>query len=563
MTPCQVTPETSCRPEPCFWSRFDTAQAFADFSDPFRPPCSQRDYAEQHGIPRSTLGYWLREEFPDHLDKDFVAFFRSPPGQAFLRRLLLSVLLVFHHRNPCGLHAVSQFLELVDLHHFVGSSYGALYDLDQHLQDDLIRFGQEERQRLTPGMTAKDIVLCGDEHFHSACVCLIAMEPVSNFILVEGYYARRDSQTWGMAINTGIDGLPVTVVVFTTDQASGLIRCAEKELKALYQPDLFHLQFNLGKPVLLPLARPVHQAEKELQKAQQETQRLDQTHQQNPMEVSVAELLEAVQEEGRAKQQLEQTQQKLDRAVAEIRAVGEVYHPFDRETGQPVTVEQMQTRLSEPLQRLQQVVEEAGLGELRSSGGAEIVRVGGGVGWLPRLVSHDGAEPRGGTRSERRRPAVVRGMPDGQLLLGGGQPARERPRREDAAGGIGQTAKGTSLGARSALAALSEAEKERVQQTAQQCVHLFCRSSSCVEGRNGRLSLFHHGQTRLSEKRLRTLTVVHNYVVRRPDGTTAAERFFGQKQRDAFDWLLQRMPELPRPAAKRPKQASKAGLVAA
>ena len=244
MTPCQVTPETSCRPEPCFWSRFDTAQAFADFSDPFRPPCSQRDYAEQHGIPRSTLGYWLREEFPDHLDKDFVAFFRSPPGQAFLRRLLLSVLLVFHHRNPCGLHAVSQFLELVDLHHFVGASYGALYDLDQHLQDDLIRFGQEERQRLTPGMTAKDIVLCGDEHFHSACVCLIAMEPVSNFILVEGYYARRDSQTWGMAINTGIDGLPVTVVVFTTDQASGLIRCAEKELKALYQPDLFHLQFN-------------------------------------------------------------------------------------------------------------------------------------------------------------------------------------------------------------------------------------------------------------------------------------------------------------------------------
>ena len=69
--------------------------------------------------------------------------------------------------------------------------------------------------------------------------------------------------------------------------------------------------------------------------------------------------------------------------------------------------------------------------------------------------------------------------------------------------------------------------------------------------------------SRLSEKRLRTLTVVHNYVVRRPDGTTAAERFFGQKQRDAFDWLLQRMPELPRPAAKRPKQATKAGPVAA
>jgi hypothetical protein len=114
-----------------------------------------------------------------------------------------------------------------------------------------------------------------------------------------------------------------------------------------------------------------------------------------------------------------------------------------------------------------------------------------------------------------------------------------------------------------ALAALSEAEKQQVQQVAQQCVHLFCRSSSCVEGRNGRLSLFHHGQTRLSEKRLQTLTVVHNYLVRRGDGTTAAERFFGQKQRDAFSWLLQRMPELPRPAAKRPRKVSKVGSIAA
>ena len=107
-----------------------------------------------------------------------------------------------------------------------------------------------------------------------------------------------------------------------------------------------------------------------------------------------------------------------------------------------------------------------------------------------------------------------------------------------------------------ALASLSEAEQEKARQTAQQCAGLFCRSSSCVEGRNGRLSLFHHGQTRLSSKRLKALTVVHNYVVKRADGTTAAQRFFGQKHPDAFSWLLQRMPDLPRPAAKRPLRAA-------
>jgi len=93
-------------------------------------------------------------------------------------------------------------------------------------------------------------------------------------------------------------------------------------------------------------------------------------------------------------------------------------------------------------------------------------------------------------------------------------------------------------------------------------VGLFARSSSCVEGRNGRLSLFHHGQTRLSAGRLRALTVVHNYVAERPDGTTAGERFFGHKPRDVFSWLLERMPDLPRPAAKRPKKAPQAAPVA-
>ncbi len=43
----------------------------------------------------------------------------------------------------------------------------------------------------------------------------------------------------------------------------------------------------------------------------------------------------------------------------------------------------------------------------------------------------------------------------------------------------------------------------------------------------------------------------------------AAERFFGQKPKDVFSWLLERMPDLPRPARKRPRQTteslSKAG----
>jgi Family of unknown function (DUF6399) len=62
-----------------------------------------------------------------------------------------------------------------------------------------------------------------------------------------------------------------------------------------------------------------------------------------------------------------------------------------------------------------------------------------------------------------------------------------------------------------ALQGLSETEKREAERVTNECAGLFCRSSSCVEGRNGRLSLFHHGQTRLSDQRLKALTVIHNY----------------------------------------------------
>jgi hypothetical protein len=368
MTPPQATPGLDARQGPFRWSVIDTARAYADFSGPLSPPLSQREFARDNAIPRSTLGSWLRKDFPDHLDPAFVSFFRSPAGVAFLRRLVLSLLLVFHHRSPCGLRPIGSFLELVHLHYFVASSYGALYDLDQSLQTDLDLFAQQERQRLAPHMSPKDVCLCLDENFHGPQICLVAVEPVSNFILVETYRDQRDSVTWTKVITASIEGLPIHVVALTSDQASALVCCAEQDLQVLHYPDLMHLQQALAKPLLLPLARPIHQAKKDLEKLKQEEQRLDQAEKKKPGSLTIERCVAHIRAEEQAKKDLEESQQRLDRAVEQIRGISAAYHPFDRETGQRVTAEQMQTRLTEPLDRLQEVVEEAGLSERADEG---------------------------------------------------------------------------------------------------------------------------------------------------------------------------------------------------
>lgn len=553
----QPTAASDSRQDSCYWSRLDTAQACAAFSAPFDPPSSQRQYARQHAIPRSTLGYWIRQPFPDHLDADLVRFFRRPAGLAFLRRLVLALLLVFHQNNACGLRQISLVLQLCQLDSFVGSSYGALYSLDRHLQDDLARFDEEHRPALAATMAFRDIALCVDENFHGPHVCLVGIEPCSNFILVEAYADRRDGVTWAGAIQAGVAGLPVHVVALTSDQASGLIRCAEEELKVVHQPELFHLQRDLARPVLLPLARPIRQAEKEWEKACQQTQRLDQAEEDRPCSVALVAMLEAVRAEMLARENLEQARRPLEQAVEHIRAVSRVYHPCDRQTGQPVDVEQMQQRLNAPVQRLAEVVQEQGLDQRAEQAVSKarqwLVVLSGYLGWFWTMVQRRIEELDLSDEANRQLQGSLLGSYYWEMASVREPDPAERKRLRK----LSERLRREAWSEGGALAGLSEAEKEQVRRVARECAGLFSRSSSSVEGRNGRLSLYHHGQTRLSERRLKALTVIHNWVVKREDGTTAAERLFGQKHADAFTWLLHRLPELPRPAAKRRRLAAK------
>ncbi len=108
-----------------------------------------------------------------------------------------------------------------------------------------------------------------------------------------------------------------------------------------------------------------------------------------------------------------------------------------------------------------------------------------------------------------------------------------------------------------AFSGLLQHEIGLIEQVSHECACLFQRSSSCVEGRNGQLALRHHSLHRLSDRKLASLTAAHNYYVKRSDGTTAAERFFGEKPRDLFEYLLDRLDLPGRPAQKRSQPQQK------
>src|SRR5271170_8031148 len=81
----QPTPDASSRQDPFRWPRtfiIDTLDKFAD-SD----ASSQRQFAEQEGIPQATLNYWQRQ-FSAAADDPIDSFFCSAAGELVLRRIV-------------------------------------------------------------------------------------------------------------------------------------------------------------------------------------------------------------------------------------------------------------------------------------------------------------------------------------------------------------------------------------------------------------------------------------------------------------------------------------------
>jgi hypothetical protein len=548
----QSTTADAARQEPFRWSHTNISEALDTFANADSP--SQREFAEQHGIPHATFNYWQRH-FGPAPDDSVDSFFCSGSGALVLRRIVCAALITFGQRGACGIRLVSDFLHLAQLDRFVACSRGALHPLAAHLESDLGAFADEQQPVLAQQMHSKIIAVAADEHFHEGNNCLVAIEPVSNFILAECYRDHRDAGTWTAAIQEAIKGMPLDIVLLTSDLARGLLCCAEKGLDAAHSPDLFHGQRDLLKPLLLPLARPVQQITQDLEKAERLRTKLDAPLETSQTEAELLALVAAVRQEEILMKQLQQAKERKEEAVQQVRGIGDDYHPFDRETGQPVTAEEVGQRLNGHLEQLQAVVQEADLPykaqEAMHKSQAWVTTLMGCVAWFWCLATDIVNEL---DLTAEQEEVIKNKLLSGyywQMAAGRARTAEEKQRLKQLAEQLQKEAWENA-----ALASLPETERKAVELVAQVTAGLFQRSSSCVEGRNGRLSLQHHGHSRVSPRRLKALTSIHNYLVKRADGTTAAERFFGQKHEDVFSWLLQRMPDLPRPAQKRRQAAA-------
>ena len=540
-------------------SRREVAEKIAQFNALDSPWASCRRIAGQLDVPPRTLYHWVRREqtlienssWPEPVTR----FLETPEGLEFLHRLFTASHLVFVQAGDCGLRNLDWFLKLSGLDAFIASSYGAQQAVAEEMESLLVRFGEEEDHRLAASMPPQEITLCEDETFHPQ-ICLVAIEPVSNFILVEQYQPRRDAKTWQQCTSAKLAGLPVTVCQVTSDAAKALITQAETCLGAHHSPDLFHVQYDTVKATSGALSSQTHAAYRELQKRQEKTadsRAKCRADLESRRPGSLADVLagRAQEAEAAADQRLHVCQARQERAQAARQGLGRDYHPIDLVTGQPLSAEEVGRRLQGHLDALDQVAAEVGLSAQSCAKLAKARRVLGAMQatlaffWTmiaARLAAWGYDAAVGQWLRQELIPAYYL-----RRVAEKADTAQERQRLRTLAAEVLARARSPD-GPWGTFSLEIQAELES---RARQCADIFQRSSSCVEGRNGQLSLRHHALHHLTVRKLQALTVLHNYAAERADGSTAASRFYGTKPRDLFGWLLSRLSLPARPRAAR------------
>lgn len=534
------------------WERDEVASVINNYESG-KAERSQRRFALENGVPRTTLQHWLNRK--NNIDESpaVIDFFESPDGIAWLHEMVTAVHLEFGKNSPASIHNISRFLKLCGVEPFIATSYSSQRRISKRMDEAIIEFGDCEQKALAKTMPKKKIALCEDETFHPQ-ICMVAIEPRSNFIVLEKYVENREAKTWDSVVDAALQGLPVEINQVVSDEARGLINHTTKGLKAHHSTDCFHVSHEIVKGTSGPLNGSIKKAEKRLESVAKETRnqiRLKQEYDGKSKRprgrrphfekrIESAALVEK-----QASDDLEAAKHNREIVKEANREIGRCYHPYNPESGEKQDCRKVADMLESSFESINDAI--TGLPDRCKKRVDKAHRA------LKNMVANIAffflmvngyIDDMGLSESERKL------MYD--YLIPGFYLQRVARTEKDADRMRTISKKSEELlsiltAPDGPLAVYSEDEIDVLKKAAQDCSHIFQRSSSCVEGRNAQLSLRHHGIHRLSDQHLRALTIVHNYYIRNRDGTTPAERFFEAKHKVLFEWLLGKMDYPARP----------------
>jgi Family of unknown function (DUF6399) len=485
---------------------------------------SRRAIAKALGMSKSSVQRHLtsqfkRQQYPESY------FWETAEGQTWLRLLVFGVIYCFGIKGGIGAGSLSTFFHMLHLDKHIGCSPSALRTMKTQVKAKIIDYEQEQSKdchRATP------ISICvgSDETFFGLPI-LVAMELSSGFIFSEVECENRTYETWWNQISSWFNPELWDCRFMVSDGAKALIKLALSGLKCPTVPDVFHMLRDFSKSIGGTIG---------LQQARLQKEYAALTVKTSPD--SEAQLLVV-------KKKLLQTEKDQQDYQASIHALSQSIHPFYIETGESQMGMELQTQLQPHLSVLGQL----SLTYSPTKGQAALDRWKRQIPCLSGVLHAWWQWTLQALCAKTQDPEIHNWVLNCLLPWVYWHQQTEKTRQPK----LKQNYEKAAKSARKRFLAddctkklTSSEQQEWIDWSIWMC-NKFQRTSSAVEGRNGYLSGLHHSGRGFTEQTLKVLTIIHNFDIKREDGTTAAQRLFEKPFPDLFEWVVPRMGELPRP----------------
>jgi len=468
-----------------------------------------------------------RNQYPES------SFWETEVGHEWLTRLVFGLVYHFGIKQGVGAESLSEFLRAMRLDTHVAISPSSLRQLKQRVNQVLLDYAEAQAEHCQPS-AGQGICVGADETFFGLPV-LVLIELASGFIFIETECENRTYATWMEQVKEWWEKGAWHCHYLVSDGAKALVKLAVSGLGCVSVADLFHALRALGQPIGRGLARQAAALKKQQDKLQKQLSK-------HGDETVPSALHSALERKAAAQQRWQQDQQTYQTA---LEGISQRIHPFTLDSQQWQTQKDLLTHLAPPLQCLWNLAPAYGTQKAQKAidtfeqqidsfaQGIEAWRQ-----WVQLALQAQTQDP------------AIQSWVLSFLLPWAYWSAQADKTRKPILKQCYQKAASCAFDRLLTQALTQQMDDDQRQYWVLWCQD-FCakyqRTSSAVEGRNGYLSKLHHARRGFSEQSLQVLTIIHNFDLKRPDGSTAAQRLFGHEFPDLFEWMLDHVGDLPLP----------------
>lgn len=235
------------------------------------------DYIKEHGKKscRKLAGIFNRSKSSVHRRQQKIksrahipgaSFFESSEGQAWLKKLVGAVVLIFGIKSGVGSETLALFFSMIAVGSFVATSPASLKRLEDRVDDIIIECKGLQDKKIKEKAPGLSITPGGDETFFENMMMLVCMDLNSGFIFNESIEKNRDHKTWEASSTPWLSRFKI-VRCLLSDKAKALLKLAKDSLGVDRLPDLFHMMNDASKVMRFSFQRLKTSAEKSLSDA--------------------------------------------------------------------------------------------------------------------------------------------------------------------------------------------------------------------------------------------------------------------------------------------------------